>query len=135
MGQQDYVPEATPFTDFPLFEDPRPFWNSTLPLSWGKKKNLCFSQQFCGCDWRNTLESRVQPKHLYPSCHFSINSQLFSDPEAASNTLLPNFEHLITAHCKSPKASQCLNFYCVLFLITTCAFVRSCRKLKIVCQA
>jgi len=70
-----------------------------------------------------------------PPRHFSTNLQLFSDPGTVSNTLLPDLEHLISAQCKSPKASQCLNFYCVLFLITTRAFVRSCHKLKTVCQA
>jgi len=61
MGQRNYVPEATLFTDFPLFEDLRMFISGILHSHF-LEKNLCFFQQFCSSDWRNALEKSCATK-------------------------------------------------------------------------
>jgi hypothetical protein len=128
MEQRNYVPEATLFSDFPLFEDPKMFI-SVILHSCCLEKNVYFFR-FYSYDGRNALKTSYatnmfffHPITLASTCSCSVTLQPFIDPGAGSNTLLPNLEHLITAQCKSPKASHCLNFYCILILILTCVRV------------
>ena len=134
-GRSKYISEATLFSDFPLIEDLRRFVSGILH-SHCLERSLSFSQQSCSYDWLNYLKTSYAtntffflPITLTSTCGCSVALEL----EAVH--CCQKLEHLITAQCKSPKASHCLNFYCVLFLFLTYVFVRSCHILKIVCQA
>jgi hypothetical protein len=82
MGQRNYVPEATLFSDFELFEDLRRFVSGILhPCC--LERNLCFFQQFCSYDWLNAFKTSYAtnkfffcPITLASTCSCSVTMEL-----------------------------------------------------------